>query len=105
MINEMPNTKEVLALYKTTSWYSSNRYTVEELKNGLMNSWAIVSVYDENELVGIGIVVLDGSFQSFITDMIVLLSYRKQGIGKKLLETLINHAKNNGLKRLQLFAS
>jgi len=45
-----------------------------------------------------------GSKVGLIEDVIITKNHQKQGIGKKLLETVKNWAKQQGLTRLQLLA-
>jgi N-acetylglutamate synthase-like GNAT family acetyltransferase len=71
---------------------------------------AVVFVAElENQIIGMCSVQLlistaQGSKVGLIEDVIISKSYQKQGVGKQLLETVKNWAKQQGLTRLQLLA-
>ncbi len=63
----------------------------------------------EHQIIGmcslqILISTAQGSKVGLIEDVIITKNHQKQGIGKKLLETVKNWAKQQGLTRLQLLA-
>ena len=61
------------------------------LKNGLIN----VSAYYEGELIGMGRLVGDGAMYWYLQEIIVLPKYQKQGVGTKIVNHLIEYAKEN----------
>ncbi len=71
---------------------------------------AVVFVAElENQIIGMCSVQLlistaQGSKVGLIEDVIISKSHQKQGVGKQLLETVKNWAKQQGLTRLQLLA-
>jgi len=76
----------------------------------LESNQAVVFVAEvEHQIIGmcslqILISTAQGSRVGLIEDVIITKTYQKQGIGKKLLETVKNWAKQQGLTRLQLLA-
>jgi ribosomal protein S18 acetylase RimI-like enzyme len=63
----------------------------------------------ENQIIGMCSLQLlistaQGSKVGLIEDLIITKNHQKQGIGKQLLETVKNWAKQQGLTRLQLLA-
>jgi GNAT superfamily N-acetyltransferase len=52
---------------------------------GLKNSLFIVTVWDEDELIGFGRVVGDNSMAYMVSDIMVAPEYRRKGIGKQIM--------------------
>ncbi|NLJ16575.1 MAG: GNAT family N-acetyltransferase [Clostridiales bacterium] len=64
-------------------------------KNGLENSAYIVSAYDGERLVGLARLISDGGYVNFISDVIVHPKYQLKGIGKNLVEMILEHLQKN----------
>jgi len=83
---------EIINLYKAVEW--SNYYNKPEmLKEAYQNSLYILGAYLDEELVGIVRVVGDGASIVFIQDLIVHPDYHRRGIGRKLLNHILNKYK------------
>ncbi|MGM0437788.1 MAG: GNAT family N-acetyltransferase [Bacillota bacterium] len=80
---------DILSLYDSLGWieYTKN---MEKLIRALNNSLYILTAWDKNKLVGLVRVVGDGETIIFIQDILVLRQYQRQGIGSKLLKTVLN---------------
>ncbi len=61
----------------------------EKLKVAAENSFVVCSVFVGNAIVGFGRALSDGQYQSAIYDVVVLPDYQKHGIGKLLVESLL----------------
>ena len=46
----------------------------------------------------------EGGMVGLLEDMIVSKTYRKKGIGRKLVRRIISHARSKGIRRIQLLA-
>lgn len=90
-------------LFKTTGWQTTAE--AADLMLALHNSWLTLSVYDQDQLVGFGRVVSDGVMYAMIYDLIVRPEYQGKGIGKSILEKLINRCKMQGIQQVQLFCA
>lgn len=55
-----------------------------------------------NEIVGTGALISRGNHIGEIVRMSVKAAYRRQGIGRKLLDTLVNHAEECGFEKVIL---
>ena len=60
----------------------------EKLKRAFESSYAIVYVFEEDKLIGMGRALCDGEYQAAIYDMVVLPEYQRKGIGKEIIERL-----------------
>ena len=53
------------------------------------NSASVVFIFDQSKLVGFGRAISDGVYQAAIYDVAVLPDYQSQGIGRIILEAII----------------
>ncbi len=105
-INELSPVKEdFISLHQTTGWNAKGLYTYDQLYTAICNSWYSVSIYHNRHLIGFGRIISDGVYQTLICDVMVHPEYQKQGIGKKLMEALINKCEEEGIKWVQLFCA
>lgn len=79
---------EILALYETVGWTNyTNR--PERLRTGYAGSLAVWGAFAGDKLVGIARAVGDGATIVFVQDLIVVPSYQRRGIGKQLMQAVI----------------
>jgi len=80
---------DILSLYDSVGWseYTKN---IEKLLKALNNSLYILTAWDKNKLVGLIRVVGDGETIIYIQDILVLREYQRQGIGSKLLKSVLD---------------
>ncbi|MRN53622.1 GNAT family N-acetyltransferase [Paenibacillus monticola] len=97
-----PDKEDYFQLFQSTGWNPEGDWTQEMLHEAARNSWYIVTVYDGDKLVASGRMVSDGIIQCFICEMMVLPEYQNQGLGKDILSRLITHAKDKGIRWIQL---
>ena len=61
-----------------------------EVKKALDGTLFAVSVYEDNELIGLGRVVGDGGITFVVSDIMVDKKFQRRGIANKWWESLIN---------------
>lgn len=83
------NQADVLALYQAVGW---NMYTRDPKKpeRAIAQSLSVLGAYDGDQLVGLIRAVGDGETILFIQDLLVLPSYQRQGIGRQLVDALVD---------------
>lgn len=70
-------------------------YHITEIhKRAFNNSHTVVFVFDEETLVGFGRAISDGEYQAAIYDVAVLPSYQGKGIGKMIIQTIVENIPN-----------
>lgn len=81
--------QQILFLYKQNNWTS---YTNEphSLFQGIAQSLDTIGAYHNQSLVGLIRTVGDGNTIVYVQDILVLPKYHRQGIGTRLLKTIIN---------------
>lgn len=73
---------------------AGSRYSANELEAIIAKSTAYVAARDAGQLVGFGRLLSDGAVISYINNMAVSPQYQQQGIGRAILERLIETAGN-----------
>lgn len=84
----------LLSLYESLEW-NSLKLTVNELERMCKQSWYTIYVFDDKRLVGMGRVISDGVITGIICGVGVLPKYQSSGIGKEIVERLIQHCEQN----------
>lgn len=103
---EKLNEKQVdhlLALFKN-EWWTRNRQTID-IKKMLENSNVVIGLIHEEteELIGFTRVITDTVYRAFIFDVIAKEEYRNSGIGKILMDAILNHPLVRDVDRVELY--
>nr|WP_273546536.1 GNAT family N-acetyltransferase [Streptococcus gordonii] len=83
----------VLDLYASVGW-SNYTNRPRRLEQAYHQSLLVMAAYDEHRLVGLIRVVGDGLTIVFIQDLLVYPHYQRQGIGRSLLEQMLERFKD-----------
>lgn len=85
--------RQIRKKYIDVGWYA---YTddLEVLQQALEQSLEVISVWNEEELVGLIRVVGDGLTIIYIQDIVVLNSYQNQGIATQLIQQILKKYNN-----------
>ena len=83
------NQADVLALYQAVGWSMYTR-DPKKLERAIAQSLSVLGAYDGDRLVGLIRAVGDGETILFIQDLLVLPSYQRQGIGRQLVNALVD---------------
>jgi predicted N-acetyltransferase YhbS len=63
---------------------------MEMLKNAFSKSYKVLTAYSEGKIVGAGRMLSDGVIYAMIFDVAVLPEFRKQGLGRDIMEKLLD---------------
>lgn len=92
---------DLMELYKNEFW--SDKRTREDVVKMLAETDVIVGLVDEDDrLIGFIRVMTDFVYRAMIFDVIIKPTYRKMGLGAKLMDALINHPKLQAVEHLYL---
>ena len=99
------NKDEIVNLYKAGNWWK-DKYNSSSIKFLIKGSYkfAVVIKKDEGRAIGMGRLISDGVSDAYIQDLVVLPKYRDQGIGKQLVEFLLQHCISKGILWIGLIA-
>ena len=84
----------LLALYESLGW-NSLQLTVNELEQMCKQSWYAIYAFNDKKLVGMGRIISDGVITGVICGVCVLPNYQSIGIGKEIVERLIQHCEQH----------
>lgn len=85
--------EELLDLYASVGWTNYTNQP-EMLKKAYEHSLSILGAYDEDKLIGIIRVVGDGHSIVYIQDILVNPDYQRRGIGRYLLDHILESYKD-----------
>src|SRR5574343_2016382 len=101
----LPDAAAFQRLYDSTGWAGDLHREPEFYARALAGSWAQCAAYAGDELVAFGRVISDGVLHAFITEMIVQPDWQGRGLGAALLDRLLQHCLQQGLRDIQLFCA
>ncbi len=82
--------EEYMELRRRVGWCE---FPLEEAQAGIDNSYMIKCARDEEKAIGVVRLLWDGGYIAFLSDVIVDPDYQGQGVGKKLVESVIQKVK------------
>lgn len=81
------NWNEVVEILKTVGM----SYTTNEIhKKSFENSHTTIFAFDDDKLIGFGRAISDGVRQAAIYDVAIIPEYQGKGIGKLILDSIVN---------------
>ena len=72
--------------------------TREQAEKALSNQICSVAAFDGNEIIGIGRLIGDAAIYWILTEIWVLPEYQNKGIGRQIVNWLLQYIKDNGVK-------
>ena len=87
--------------YLNDDSYWAQGISREKLEKAIANSMCF-GVYNDNKLAGFARVVTDNATFAYICDVFILPVFRKKGLSKWLMQTIVNHPELQGLRRWSL---
>ena len=92
---------EVIYNYLDRESYWAQGIPVKTQKKAIAGSLCF-GVYYQNKLAGFARVVTDKATFAYICDVFILTAYRRQGLSKWLMQTIVKHPELQGLRRWSL---
>jgi GNAT superfamily N-acetyltransferase len=91
---------DLMDLYASAWWASSRR--AEDVERMLSRSDVVVGVADGGRLVGFARVLTDFVYFGMVMDVVVAPDRRGSGLGRVLMDTVVNHPRLAGVRSLEL---
>lgn len=98
------NLHQLQQLYKETAFWAQNR-NIEDLAIAIEYSEPVVTVWDEQRVIGCARATSDGIFRATIWDVVIHPDYQGAGLGRKLVETVLTHPRLNRVERVYLMTT
>lgn len=86
-ITELPSEKELKHLFSQTTWASKRNDP--DIAKMLGNLTVFVTIRENSKLIGFGRALTDSVYRALIDDIIVDKAYQKRGLGKVIMENLL----------------
>lgn len=94
--------KELHSLFQE-EWWTKDR-TLDEIKIMVKNSLSVALIDEKTgELAGFARALTDNVFRAFIYDVMIKETCRKKGLGKKLMEAVLEHPTIKNAERVELY--
>lgn len=93
------DTDTYLSLRKSVNWKVLSR---EQADKALRGSLYTVCVYDDEVPIGMGRIVGDGVVIDYIQDLIVIPEYQKKGIGRIIIDKLVEYVQLTKLEGTEI---
>jgi GNAT superfamily N-acetyltransferase len=105
MVVDSWDQEEIAALYKAGGWWKEE-YKPEDLRHLIRGSFAFAVATDTKtgRAIGMGRIIADGVSDGYIQDLVVLPRYRKSGVGKQIVTSLVNRCLQSGITWIGLIA-
>jgi ribosomal protein S18 acetylase RimI-like enzyme len=86
-INRSPDLEKLIHLFQQAGWH--DKINKARIKSMIEHSNIIVTAWDNKEMVGFARCTTDYTFNGQINNVVVDENYRNQGIGKKLINRIL----------------
>jgi aralkylamine N-acetyltransferase len=97
--------RQIEGLYRAQMWWQADDENSPQLIPRLIaGSHCFVAVFEGEDIVGMGRAISDGVSDAYIQDLTVRSDRRNQGIGRKILQTLLERLHADGLHWIGLIA-
>jgi N-acetylglutamate synthase-like GNAT family acetyltransferase len=91
-------------LLRIGTFWAQNRRR-EDLEIAIDNSNPIITVWDNQNLIGFTRATSDCIYRAAIWDVVIHPNYRGCGLGRKLVETVLTHPRINRVERVYLMTT
>jgi ribosomal protein S18 acetylase RimI-like enzyme len=99
------NEDEIVRLYHAGRWWK-DEYDPRSIDGLIRGSFAFAVAIDpaSGHAVGMGRIISDGVSDGYLQDLVILPEFRHQGIGRKIVATLIKKCHDAGISWISLIA-
>ncbi len=92
---------QILQLLQVGAFWAKSR-SREKMEIAIANSNPVVTVWDNERIIGFARATSDGVYRAGIWDVVIHPDYRGWGLGRKLVETVLTHPDVNRVERVYL---
>lgn len=95
---------QLQTLFEQAAFWAQGR-SLEDLSIAIANSEPVVSVWDEERLIGFARATSDGIYRATIWDVAIHPDYQGRGLGRKLVQTVLSHPRMSRVERVYLMTT
>jgi len=89
---------DIIALYKDAGWWKSEYDTDTGFLGPLVqNSGCFAGAFHKETMVGMARAISDRVSDAYIQDVVVLKPFRKKGLGRRMVQLIIQHLQEKGV--------
>ncbi len=104
-IIEEAREQDLIQLYQEAGWWDPSTENEKRILKAITKKSALfVGAFFEKKMIGMGRALSDQSSDAYIQDIVVLKPYRGRGIGRKIIQVLIDGLKKKGIDWIGLVA-
>ncbi|MEM9213289.1 MAG: GNAT family N-acetyltransferase [Cyanobacteria bacterium P01_F01_bin.150] len=91
-------------LFEVSAFWAKDR-RMEDMAVAIANSRPVVTVWDGEQLIGFARATSDGVYRATIWDVVIHPTYQGEGLGRKLVETVLMHPHVRNAERVYLMTT
>lgn len=91
-------------LFRLGAFWAQDR-NIEDLQLAITNSEPVITIWDDQRLIGFARATSDGIYRATIWDVVIHPDYRGSGLGRKLVETVLSHPHMSRVERVYLMTT
>ncbi|HAG82926.1 MAG TPA: GNAT family N-acetyltransferase [Cyanobacteria bacterium UBA11162] len=91
-------------LFCLSAFWAQDR-KIEDLQVAIANSEPVITVWDNQHLIGFARATSDGIYRATIWDVVIHPDYQGAGLGRKLVETVLSHPRMSRVERIYLMTT
>ncbi|MBD0335165.1 MAG: GNAT family N-acetyltransferase [Cyanobacteria bacterium Co-bin13] len=95
---------QLYRLFQAAAFWAKNR-SMQEMAVAIANSHPVVTVWDQETLIGFARATSDGVYRATIWDVVIDPSYQGGGLGRKLVQTVLGHPHVSQVERVYLMTT
>ena len=96
--------KQLQNLFNNQTFWAKNR-SPENLKKMLSNSSVVISVWEENQMVGFGRATSDFIYRAVLWDIVINTKMQGLGLGKIVVEALLSSKAIKNVEKIYLMTT
>ena len=103
--NEVDHLEDIFQLYVEANWWKKEdiKY-LDSINEIIKKSFVFVTAKYQNKIIGCGRAISDGISDAYIQDVIVKKGFRNKGIGKRIINKIIDFLNHKKISWIGLIA-
>lgn len=96
--------KKLQSLFNENAFWAKDR-DLKNIRKMLANSSGVISIWNNQELIGFGRVTTDSSYRAVIWDVVVEKKYQGSGIGKLVIAEILKMKKLKQINKIYVMTT
>ncbi len=96
--------EQLQTLLNENTFWAKNR-SKKEIKKMIAHSNSIVTMWEYQKMIGFGRATSDNTFRCVLWDIVIAEGYQNLGLGKTLIESLVNSKSIQGVEKVYLMTT